>query len=1239
MKALFYCFALFFLPWAVLAGEILDENEGHYTVRVNQDTGKDDQSCVQHQHPCKSLEMVSKQFQEDCSGLTVFIEGEVHVNSLISFKDCTYLRFLGEVRPALISCEASAEGAGFQFEHVVSLTITGLKLEQCGYRLSLIEFDSMAAMHIHCCINVTLEEITFQNSVFTALVFSDTSDKVTIKNSYFLNSSNYPSETVNASLYPGGLHIQFSTSSPSKYTVINSYFKNNTQVRLLNRKPRISLTPRLSTEYGYGLGGGMGALFRKNSHNISLLIYGCDFVGNRAHSGAGLYVHFEEDTDGNSVDIVNSHFVGNSGTAGGGLTVGMDKLMGTGNTLSVSGCEIVSNKAEYGAGTTVFLIHTDSLQTATMKLVKFHNSTWRNNVGFYSPAVDILPFRADQFNSGYLPAPLFTNCTFSNNAVISRKSNATIHLYSGAFVASSTSVYFGGTIKFFSNQYTALKLTSGRLHLERGADVYFDSNVGHYGGAIGLYGFSAVIGNENCLLHFHNNSASILGGGIYYETIEQREFIEGKSCFLQNAALNNTEKSFKLIFVNNSASYGGTSIHAISFYSCYFAYLRDLKKYSLKDFLMYIGTFEFKDSDDTRTALGTEGMQFHYNSLHRLTAVPGEAIQIPISIGDEFNQTTQSMLFLRRENDEIRTSTIFSYSKTTVFGKQLEKAFLLLMTENTIRSSYIKLSLEFMPCPPGFYFDSKTDACHCRADNIKYNLSPIVKCNHSLFRAYILAGYWAGMYTHNNVTNLYVSSYGRLTPFYDTSVYSHLRLLPKTEQEMVKFMCGKRREGVLCGQCRNGYATFYHSKSYKCGMERYCHLGITFFVISELIPVVILFSFIIHYNVRFQSGYLNGFIFYCQVVSVTFVNLDKLGNTLSSEHTAVKIFQYLQQMCRLLYNVFNFEFFGIEPLSFCLWKGGKVMDIIFFKYMTTLFTFVLVFILVRVMNSKCFTHCRRKIRVNESVASGLSAFLILCYSQCTKISFQILTRETIISDETEISVTQYGGLPYFGAKHLVYAIPALTCLLTLISLPVLYLLAVPLVLRISSMCELSEHKVVSIFLTIFCQHKLMPLLDAFQSCFKPELRFFAGVYFAYRIAIFAVLTFSKNETELHAVTELVFLLILGFHSIAQPYKEKNINMIDSFLFLNLAIINGLNILVTVSSANYYNRNTGLLLGLISVQLLLVLLPLIGIATALCVLRFRKSKHALQEASYEEIRDITQESSLEDNTPDNLTDTY
>lgn len=348
-------------------------------------------------------------------------------------------------------------------------------------------------------------------------------------------------------------------------------------------------------------------------------------------------------------------------------------------------------------------------------------------------------------------------------------------------------------------------------------------------------------------------------------------------------------------------------------------------------------------------------MKFKYKDYdkeadHELFAIPGQLLTIPIAIVNELNQQTNTRLIIKQDQHSER---IFSHNVTRVYGKPLDKTYLLLRTSNEIRNSYYKLNVSFLDCPPGFYFDPTANSCNCTADDRKELLGPIVKCNTSSFRALIVRGYWAGMYE----TRLYVSSHSQfsyMTPHYvNASYHTPTFLLPQYNSELCSFMCGEQRSGVLCGKCSENFSAYYHSNSYSCGPEGLCHLGILFYVLSELTPVVILFSIIVHFDVSFGSGFLNGLVFYCQIVDAATIDSDRFAVYLSPRlHTAVSV---LQGFYKIIYGISNFEFFHIEPLSFCLWKNATTLDTIAIKYATTLFAFVLVFILVRIMNCQCST--------------------------------------------------------------------------------------------------------------------------------------------------------------------------------------------------------------------------------------------------------------------------------------------
>ena len=172
-------------------------------------------------------------------------------------------------------------------------------------------------------------------------------------------------------------------------------------------------------------------------------------------------------------------------------------------------------------------------------------------------------------------------------------------------------------------------------------------------------------------------------------------------------------------------------------------------------------------------------------------------------------------------------------------------------------------------------------------------------------------------------------------------------------------------------------------------------------------------------GVNFSSGWLNGFIFYSQVVDAFSQDL-VISET---QHGGIP-FKVLKS---------GHQLSSISTFPFCLWKGATVMDVIAFKYVTTMFAFALIIFIVITMNystKRCshnISFLKHYTEKHSSATHGISAVLIICYGQCTRAGFFLLTKAYLRGKPGvhPISVTYYGGLPYFGNEHLPYAIPAI----------------------------------------------------------------------------------------------------------------------------------------------------------------------------------------------------------------------
>ena len=441
-------------------------------------------------------------------------------------------------------------------------------------------------------------------------------------------------------------------------------------------------------------------------------------------------------------------------------------------------------------------------------------------------------------------------------------------------------------------------------------------------------------------------------------------------------------------------------------------------------------------------------------------------------------------------------------------------------------------------CAPGL----EGDPCECVAQEYR----GLLTCKKD--RAFVIPGYWVGECENGTLCT------GNCPFGFCLYNGSKEYRLPESMSELDRYICGETRTGVLCGKCQPGYSVSYHSYTYTCTSNDNCKYGWLLYIVSELLPLTIVFIIVMAFNISFTSGGINGFILFAQLQDSLAVQGGGIIRLPS------KTFYFATY--ELIYRFFNFEFFSIEELSFCLWKGAKVLDAVAFKYVTIVIGLVLMFLCVLIMNStklKKLFSCLRLTTLKSSLIHGLTAFFVMCYSQCARVSYHILGSVSLdAKDDVYVKrvVFRSGQLSFFETAHLIYAIPAIFFMFTLLLLPPFVLIMHPLLGKCLACCGLSESK----FANYVSQLVPIQLLDSFQSCFKDEVRFFAGLYFLYRLFPLIAFSLSFNLADFYTALNIFFIFVFVIHAIVQPYTRRLHNVIDFLLFGNLATINALTLL-------------------------------------------------------------------------------
>ena len=495
----------------------------------------------------------------------------------------------------------------------------------------------------------------------------------------------------------------------------------------------------------------------------------------------------------------------------------------------------------------------------------------------------------------------------------------------------------------------------------------------------------------------------------------------------------------------------------------------------------------------------------------------------------------------------------------------------LILTNAEFQPIVVAAHIEMKHCPPGFVLGEGSDAqrCVCSADTQNKTYVGITRCSSRKRRAYLRRGYYAGYNNSNGIEEEFITGQcpsGFCQYDLNSSYLMNGFWLPEDNSavQLDLLVCGQERTGKLCGKCRSRHSVFFHSINYTCKVNDHtCKLSVLLYFVSELLPVTILFLIVIFYNIQFTSGSLNSLLFYFQMIDA--LVLDVKG--IVQPHIVVTS---IMKANKLIYGIFNLDFFTLDEFSYCIWSTASTLDVLAFKYVTVAYSLILIIITVILMKfcnpsiiRKIFPCSREQFSVKTSIIHGLVAFLVICYAQSTKVSLFILTPGHIhwiglVKDHKRSTVVYYeGDMPFMRTQHLKYAIPAIFFLITFTIIPPLLLMVYPLCYKLFALLKLEETSFSHFLCMVVPLEKLKPLFDSFQGSFKDKYRFFAGLFFVYRLSALTLYAVTDSLTLFYTLLEIQLIVTLTLHAVIKPYKLHLHNMVDIILLGLLALINAM----------------------------------------------------------------------------------
>ena len=1030
--------------------------------------------------------------------------------------------------------------------------------------------------------------------------------------------------------YPGGggFYIEFTYCIPgdntcedfddsigefnrnSQYIFLNTIFRKNLASNLQGyREKEIYIIPFGKIQNAFGKGGGANIIFKGNATNNFIQFSQCTFEENEATFGGGLLVEYQDNSGNNSVVVdEGTRFTGNKGkgrnTAGGGIRIGhyVTHTTQPGNRFSLEGCMLENNQASFGGGASVLVarqeVGTDS-ELFSMAIV--NQTIFEGNVATVGAALECNEFSL--FIRGNLPSLVISSTIFRNNSIseATRDNGDDKRIHEegvGVVYTNRIPVWFQNEILFENNEGSALAVVGALVNFSN-SNATFTSNTGKYGGAISILGSAYILVNNKTSMLFEDNVARVHGGAIANVFIERENFQMYPNCFIRYVSPFAHPDDWKAIFrfIRNRASLLGQSIYTTSIRPCTWA--GGSGKGNFSRILCWEGWSYDGVSVDchNQNQISTESGRITYTNTTRddnddhgysdyddelsssIIAYPGYEFTLPLLVRDDLgrnitSQTVFTASTLEPELSRVNPSYMYVSEKMRLDGIGGNNITLQLHTDN-VRTWQIEMDVELRKCPPGFISSSSNESSttHCICNGTKkYNGK--LHCTSDRMEARITNGYWFGSLPESKGAMVLSLC---LPGFCKKDDDKQSLELPKTEEELDRKICHENRMGILCGKCREGLGpTVNRNNDYDCIPCDNVLRDVLIYIVSAYLPLLLLFLFIVVFCVRLTTGPANAFLFYAQVISSTF---DLNADSHIPLDGVIKDSNALLSLYRVPYGIFNLDFVENFVPRLCFSSSPKfnALSVLMLDYIIALFPLFMILGIVIVVKIKDRFRCcnfsfrysthryLRNWNMSESLLHGFAAFLLLSYTKFSLTSSYLVNIHDFVDAEgKEIGVKRayyYGDYLHDNREYLYYyRVPGITVLI-LITIPPLVLLGYPVIwfekciIRIPFVWKWYPADKIQIF------------LDTFQGCYKDDRRFFAGMYFIFRLMINATYIITENWLQQFVAQQVICTIFMFLIACLWPYRGEQwyVNYVDFFIFTNLAIVNAISLFLFVSS--------------------------------------------------------------------------
>ena len=351
------------------------------------------------------------------------------------------------------------------------------------------------------------------------------------------------------------------------------------------------------------------------------------------------------------------------------------------------------------------------------------------------------------------------------------------------------------------------------------------------------------------------------------------------------------------------------------------------------------------------------------------------------------------------------------------------------------------------------------------------------------------------------------------------------------------------------------------------------------------------------------------------MVAVCYRNVGKQVPQLASAYELSRCQKYLatQAFSRycFLYGMWNLDFFGVLLPPYCLIPQAHLtlLQTLLLHYSIGLFPLTVAITLTVLERSaeklicchrvdQCLRRMRQwKAKYSDGMSydRALPAFVILGFTRFLVSSAYILVNQTITAEDGEerMVVWWQGSVPYGSIQHIAYFIPAIVILLVFVLLPSFLLLTLPimpqlfgrLIIAVQPLRKLQRMQ--TFCSNVYTDRWVYHFVNVFQGCYKERFRSFSSLYLFHRIIQLLAAVFIPRAEDALRIQLILTLVLLLLIAIFQPYNSSRLNVLDTAILGNMALILVLSLLITdvhtPTEAKWFYT---------SVQMILIYLPLL-----------------------------------------------